>query len=78
MTSATIHFTPNDQQLLRETARKYVADYPDLHDMARRAAQRIIFKRTGKRLDPGIGSAVPPAVLGRFPVGSMQASRSSR
>lgn len=52
MTSATIHFTPNDQQLLRETARKYVADYPDLHDMARRAAQRIIFKRTGKRLNP--------------------------
>lgn len=52
MTSATHQFNPNDQQVVRETARQYVADYPDLHDMARRAAQRIIFKRTGKRLDP--------------------------
>jgi len=41
-----------DQQQLRKKARDYVIDYPDLHAMAKRAAQSIIFKRTGKRLEP--------------------------
>ncbi|WP_062379182.1 dermonecrotic toxin domain-containing protein [Pseudomonas abietaniphila] len=54
MTSATFQLHQNDQQVLRETARRYVADYPDLHEMARRAAQHILFKRTGKHLDPEV------------------------
>ncbi|WP_122524454.1 dermonecrotic toxin domain-containing protein [Pseudomonas viridiflava] len=52
MTSETTRLHLADQQQLRKKAHEYVTDYPDLYDMARRAAQAIICKRTGKWLDP--------------------------
>ena len=44
--------TESDEKQLKRTASRYVADYPDLHELARSAAQKIIFSHTGKHLDP--------------------------
>ncbi|WP_440089839.1 dermonecrotic toxin domain-containing protein [Pseudomonas fragariae (ex Marin et al. 2024)] len=52
MTSETTRSHLKDLQQLRKKAHEYVTDYPDLYDMARRAAQAIVYKRTGKRLNP--------------------------
>jgi len=43
----------SDERQLKQIARRYAAAYPDLHELARSAAQRIIFKHTGQHLDPG-------------------------
>ncbi|WP_024695720.1 DUF6543 domain-containing protein [Pseudomonas syringae] len=52
MTSQTTHPLPTDQEQLRKKAHDYVVAYPDLYDMAWRAARGVLFKRTGKWLDP--------------------------
>jgi len=43
---------PSDQLRLQRLARDYVVDYPDLHDLANSAAQKILFQHTGQHLDP--------------------------
>lgn len=42
----------SDERQLKKMASRYVADYPDLNALARSAAQNIIFRHTGKHLDP--------------------------
>jgi hypothetical protein len=41
-----------DPQRLREMGRQFVLDYPDLHDLACAAAQKIIRQHTRKQIDP--------------------------
>ncbi|SHN10203.1 hypothetical protein SAMN05216593_107262 [Pseudomonas asturiensis] len=52
MTSQTTPSHLNDQEQLRKKAHDYVVAYPDLYDMAWRAAREILFKRVGQWLDP--------------------------
>ncbi|MBM0138583.1 ADP-ribosylating toxin [Pseudomonas cannabina pv. alisalensis] len=52
MTSAPSQIPPNDQQRLRERARRFVLDYPDLHDLAYTAASRIILQHTRRVFNP--------------------------
>ncbi|MGV8916948.1 MAG: dermonecrotic toxin domain-containing protein [Pseudomonas sp.] len=42
----------NDQARLKERARQFIVDYPDIHDMAYLAAQKILKQHTGKWLAP--------------------------
>lgn len=42
----------SDERQLKQIAKRYAADYPDPHDLARSAAQSILFRHTGKHLDP--------------------------
>lgn len=42
----------SDETQLKKIASRYVDDYPDLNTLARSAAQSIIFRHTGKHLDP--------------------------
>lgn len=42
----------SDERQLKLIASRYVIDYPDLNALARSAAQSIIFRHTGKHLDP--------------------------
>lgn len=42
----------SDERQLKQIAKRYAADYPDLHDLAKSAAQSILFRHTGKHLDP--------------------------
>ncbi|NAT22246.1 ADP-ribosylating toxin [Pseudomonas syringae pv. actinidifoliorum] len=41
-----------DQQLLRERARQFVLDYPDLHDLASSVASKIMLQHTKKVFNP--------------------------
>jgi hypothetical protein len=42
----------SDERQLKDIAKRYAADYPDLQALARSAAQSIIFRHTGKHLNP--------------------------
>lgn len=42
----------SDLQRLQNMAREYVVDYPDLHDLAQSAAQKILFQHAGQHLNP--------------------------
>ena len=51
--NAHAHPSPeSDERQLKKMASRYVTDYPDLNALARSAAHSIIFKHTGKHLDP--------------------------
>ncbi len=51
--NAQAHPLPeSDERQLKLIASRYVTDYPDLNALARSAAQSIIFRHTGKHLDP--------------------------
>ncbi|MEX6662766.1 DUF6543 domain-containing protein [Pseudomonas sp. W2-17] len=51
--NAQAHPLPeSDERQLKNMASRYVTDYPDLNALARSAAQSIIFRHTGKHLDP--------------------------
>ncbi|KPW74399.1 Uncharacterized protein ALO76_04650 [Pseudomonas syringae pv. coriandricola] len=52
MTSITLTAHMTDQQLLRERARQFVLDYPDLHDLAYNAATKIMLQHTQKVFNP--------------------------
>ncbi|WP_231666279.1 dermonecrotic toxin domain-containing protein [Pseudomonas quasicaspiana] len=41
-----------DEQQLKEIARQFVEDYPDIHGMAYVQASKLLFTHMGKRLDP--------------------------
>lgn len=42
----------NDEQRLKQIARQFIEDYPDIHGMAYAQASKLLFTHTGKRLDP--------------------------
>lgn len=42
----------SDEQRLKQIARQFVEDYPDIHGMAYAQASKLLFTHTGKRLDP--------------------------
>ncbi|GBH20589.1 Phosphopantothenoylcysteine synthetase/decarboxylase [Pseudomonas syringae pv. actinidiae] len=44
-----------DQQLLRERARQFVLDYPDLHGLASSVASKIMLQHTKKVFNPDKG-----------------------
>ncbi|KPX45620.1 hypothetical protein ALO68_03368 [Pseudomonas syringae pv. helianthi] len=52
MTSTPPETRKTDQQLLRERARQFVLDYPDLHNLACAAASKIILQHTRRALSP--------------------------
>ncbi|WP_397450265.1 dermonecrotic toxin domain-containing protein [Pseudomonas sp. NA-150] len=52
MSSAIIQAPKSDQQQLRERARQFVVDYPDLHNLAHAAAEKIIRQHTRLNLNP--------------------------
>lgn len=41
-----------DEQRLKQIARQFVEDYPDVHGLAYAEASKLLLKHTGKRLDP--------------------------
>lgn len=42
----------SDEAHLKQLARQFVEDYPDVHGMAYAEARTLLFKHTGKQLDP--------------------------
>lgn len=44
--------TFSDEQRLKQIARQFVEDYPDIHGMAYAEASKLLFRHTGKHLDP--------------------------
>ncbi|MCF5628888.1 ADP-ribosylating toxin, partial [Pseudomonas syringae] len=52
MTSPSLDIPETDQKLLRERARQFVLDYPDLHDLACDAASKIILQHTHRAFNP--------------------------
>ncbi|RMM34515.1 hypothetical protein ALQ80_05178 [Pseudomonas coronafaciens pv. oryzae] len=52
MTSIPSKIPMTDQQRLRERARQFVLDYPDLHDLAYEAASNIMLQHTKRVFNP--------------------------
>lgn len=52
MTSPSLDIPETNQKLLRERARQFVLDYPDLHDLACDAASKIILQHTHRAFNP--------------------------
>ncbi|WP_397450266.1 dermonecrotic toxin domain-containing protein [Pseudomonas sp. NA-150] len=49
---STVAAPKSDEFRLKERARQFIDDYPDVHGMAYAAARQLLLKYTGKRLDP--------------------------
>ncbi|RMS82696.1 ADP-ribosylating toxin protein [Pseudomonas savastanoi] len=48
MTTQSLKTPKTDQQLLRERAKQFVFDYPDLHDLAYSVVSKIMLQHTQK------------------------------
>ncbi|RMN02037.1 hypothetical protein ALP26_03979 [Pseudomonas savastanoi pv. glycinea] len=52
MTTQSLKIPKTDQQLLRERAKQFVFDYPDLHDLAYSVVSKIMLQHTQKVFNP--------------------------
>ncbi|KPX92316.1 Uncharacterized protein ALO64_03188 [Pseudomonas meliae] len=82
MTTQSLKTPKTDQQLLRERAKQFVFDYPDLHDLAYSVVSKIMLQHTQKVFNPdkvyGIVSAAQAAVRVHLPAGNIPANRCNR
>lgn len=82
MTTQSLKIPKTDQQLLRERAKQFVFDYPDLHDLAYSVVSKIMLQHTQRCLtltrSIGIVSAAQAAVRVHLPAGNIPANRCNR